>query len=800
MNQNAGNQSPINDNGAAAPRGGISGLQAVGILLVIAAGGNYAWTQWRSPKVDQADPGGQVPVANALPISSRSLKGQNLLLLTAGSLRPDRLGYTGAVGVRTPAIDRLAGDGLRFDEARAVAPAALPAHASILSGTYPIHHKARVASIYAMDTSTPTLAGSLASAGYRTHAIVSSPIVDRTSGLNRGFDTFDDKLVRVLSKDDALRATRTADSAVDRALAWLGSADPRPFFLWVHLTDPHPPFAPPDALAREFAERRYDGEIAFVDEQIGRLLSHLDAAKLRDRTTIVLVGDHGLAFGEHGEYGNGCQAFETTLRIPLIMATPAQRGKPARIAQTVSQVDLAPTLLDLLGVSAPTGMDGAVLTRPLPADRAIFAEAVLGSAMYGWGMVAVMYRDSLKYIHAPKPELYDLAADPGETKNLFAERGAEAATMRAALVKALGDDALSARLPRPVRRFSFERQSVLNVMGYLVGAGGPEEEPATRVNPADMAGPLARLFEIRTAGSSTSAQEQALNQVRALARELPDFELAQRQLGIQYRLVREHDPAIEAFRRAIALAPWSTVPKLALVQGLLAKGEKRQAITELEGILRDHPDHAEAAYNLGQFLAEQSRWPEAAAAFRKAFEIDPELPSCAVALVHSMRQAKQTEELLSYLRGAAAAKPESSPITLALAEAFIQEEQYEEARKLLREAVKRNPTDELLPIRLAVLLIQHPDQNEQSPYEAATIMERLCEDSEYRDPGLLINLSTAYVGCNRFTDAISIAERARKLALAAGNDAMVKQLDAMLEQQRTKHRELLREEAPTAAP
>ncbi|HEV7519075.1 MAG TPA: sulfatase, partial [Thermoanaerobaculia bacterium] len=439
----------------------------------------------------------------------------NLLLVTLDTVRADHLGAYGDAAAETPSLDRLAREGIRFAAASSPVPLTLPAHSSLLSGLLPPHHGLRNNGAGSFPADRPTLATRLSAAGYRTGAFVGAFVLDHRFGLARGFDTYDDEMERDPSGGRGLDAERRGDQVVDRALAWLGKGDAasparpasrQPFFLWVHLYDAHAPYDPPAPYRDRHPGRPYDGEIAFADAQLGRLLAELDRLRLTAGTVVAVAADHGEALGEHGELTHGLLLYEPTLHVPLLLRGP---GLAARVVATpVSLVDLGPTLAGLLGkpLATPGGSGGrldgrdlaAALTRgeePPPAD--LYAETRY-PMIFGWSPLAALRRRDLKYIEAPRPEFYDLARDRREEVNLAARP--DSAGPSRGFADRLASIASSSRptTPAPVTAGSdAESRARLESLGYAGGGAGNARNASTAKPAANAADPRDRVALFR---------------------------------------------------------------------------------------------------------------------------------------------------------------------------------------------------------------------------------------------------------------------------------------------------------------
>ncbi len=352
----------------------------------------------------------------------------NLLLITLDTTRADHLGCYGRADAATPNLDALARSGARFEQALSPAPLTLVSHATMLTGLAPRRHGVRDNVVFRLDASHPTLASILGERGYATAAVVAAAVLDRSTGLARGFDSYDDR-VRIGERSEFNFEERAASQVTDAARTLLQDLKP-PFFLWVHYYDPHAPYVPPEPYAGRFAGRPYDGEIAFMDEGIGGLVAALRAKGLERTTVVAVAGDHGESLGEHGEDRHDLFVYQATQRVPLLIAGP---GVPARrrVGANVGLVDLLPTLLDLLGLPAPARIDGRSLVPMLASGgkamsiedpkRGYEMESFFPAYSYDWAPPLALVSGRFKYVALPRPELYDLVADRSETRDLLAD-------------------------------------------------------------------------------------------------------------------------------------------------------------------------------------------------------------------------------------------------------------------------------------------------------------------------------------------------------------------------------------------
>ncbi|HXV62548.1 MAG TPA: sulfatase [Vicinamibacteria bacterium] len=423
-----------------------------------------------------------------------SAAGYNLVLLTLDTTRADRLGAYGWEPASTPALDRLAEEGLKFTGAISPAPMTLPAHASILTGLDPPSHGVHHNGQFSLDESFTTIAERLESQGYDTAAFVSAFVLDGRYGLRQGFAVYDDQVEPAPGQAfGGLDSQRSARDVTERALAWLGTRTRQgPFFLWVHYYDPHAAYEPPEPFASQFAGAPYDGEIAYMDSEIDRILTSVRARA--EPALIVAAGDHGESLGEHREPTHSRLIYDATQRVPMIWWSPGLIGGPLVMEDTVGLIDVFPTLLDVLGVEFDaSSLDGRSLVRHHEEeDRALYMETMATYLDNGWSPLHGLRTQRAKYILAPRPEYYDLESDPGEKNNRYdiARSHADEALERleTLLKQKLGGMATAASIAEGARPVDPDALRRLQALGYLGGGGSadPSLAPDSLPDPKDM--------------------------------------------------------------------------------------------------------------------------------------------------------------------------------------------------------------------------------------------------------------------------------------------------------------------------
>jgi arylsulfatase A-like enzyme/Tfp pilus assembly protein PilF len=534
---------------------------------------------------------------------------RRVVLVTIDTLRADHVGCYGAAGADTPTLDRLAAEGVRFETAISPAPLTLPSHTSLLTGLDPPRHGVHNNAYFRLPEAGPaTLAERFRAGGFATAAFVASFVLDRRFGLDRGFDVFDDQMgladVRSLAPPE-----RNGDVVVDSALAWLARA-PERFFLWVHLYDPHAPYAPPPPFDERFRHDPYAGEIAFADRQLGRLLAALEARFPDGASAVLVTSDHGESRGEHGELSHAYGVYEATQRVPLLLRAP---GLPAgrTLAGLARLSDVAPTLLELAGLpplAEATGGSLLALLAGADGPSAAYVETLATRFDMGWSALYGLRTRDRKYIRAPRPELYDLDADPRERNDLAAARPDEVAELDRALDALLAD----ARPIAPNLTLDPGDRARLEALGYVARESAePADAPGrvAGVDPKDGMRDFAVLLEVEPLVVAGRADE-ALARLAPFAALKSDWVQSLRATAAL--AAGRPDVAREAGELLVELKPFAPGGHLMLAAALEVEQRWDEAEAAYRGIHATHPEMGHASTGLGR-VAEARGQREAAA-------------------------------------------------------------------------------------------------------------------------------------------------------------------------------------------
>lgn len=523
----------------------------------------------------------------------------SVVLITLESTRADRMGFLGAKSGLTPSLDALARRSIVFENAYAQAPLTTVSHATILTGTYPQTHGVTEFGS-SLSPKSPYLPDLLRSNGYRTAAFVGSIRLDPRQGyapgFHRGFDTYHANFHATRAGESRYTSVeaRAAD-VITAATQWLQGAAAKPFFLWVQLNDPGDPYQPPAPYAARFRRSPYDGEIASTEAAIGKLIAFLDARKLTANTLLIVTADHGQSLGAHAEDTHGIFLYDDTIHVPLLVKLPGDQLAGKKISNRVQLVDVAPTVLDALGVAVPSTMQGDSLLRIArtgsTADRPAYARTEYPHRAFGWSVLESWRAGKYLMIRAPHPELYDLSKDPAAKQNL-------ASSMKATLDTLAGQlDAFDKRLSGAASagpQLSSSEIQKLASLGYV----GLQQ----RVTGSASVGGIDPKDKIAVANATHAAisqltartNEPAVASLQQVAAQNPDAYLAQYSLGVALNDSAQYKQAIVPLRKAITLLPDSPRASYEMAVALAQTGNWKDCATHLEIVVSRLPEFSAA--------------------------------------------------------------------------------------------------------------------------------------------------------------------------------------------------------------
>jgi arylsulfatase A-like enzyme/Tfp pilus assembly protein PilF len=569
-------------------------------------------------------------------------KSDDIILITIDTLRADSVGFAGNTRVKTPFLDRIAAEGVVFSNAHAHNVVTLASHTNIVTGLYPYQHGVRDNSGFKLDPRHETIGMMLRRAGYTTGAFVGAFPLDSRFGLNQGFDVYDDNYGKGSAGLDFSLQERPATAVLDAATRWWNANAGKKRFMWVHVYDPHAPYRPPEPFATQYAFDRYLGEIAFVDDSLGKAI----APMLSDRMLLIVTADHGEGRGDHGELTHGLFAYEATLKIPLVVwrRAVAHRVEPSY----VRHIDIVPTILQAAGIAKPAALLGASLLDSA-GSRDSYFESLSASFNRGWAPLTGVIHGGEKYIDLPLAELYDLPHDPREQTNLLNERRREVAEARRILTSIPWQQNVS---PAAV---TAEEAARLRSLGYLGGSGGSKKIYTADDDPKNLVGVDAKLHQAIDAYEQHDVA-RATKIAHQVVAEQPNMSSGRELLAFLLQQQERIPEAIANLREAVRLDGESPRVQLGLlltesgqaaeaakilgplVRGqdpdvlnaygiaLADEGKPDEAMAQFETVLKKDPNNAPALQNLGIVALRRDDLPGAERYLTRALELNPRLP------------------------------------------------------------------------------------------------------------------------------------------------------------------------------
>jgi arylsulfatase A-like enzyme/Tfp pilus assembly protein PilF len=733
------------------------------------------------------------------------LAGQNLLLITLDTTRADRIGCYGHASAQTPTMDALATRGTLFENTYAQVPLTLPSHISIMTGRYPREHGVRDNGRNALGPTHPTLAAIFKERGYATGAFLASFVLDSRFGLDRGFDVYSDDMGQTTFTTQPLEWQQPADLVTDRALAWLETVKSKPFFSWIHYYDPHQPYLPPEEF-RQPGVFPYDAEIAFVDTQIRRVMDWLEASKLTEKTLVIVLGDHGEAFGEHGEQGHSNFVYDGNIKVPFIVVHPTFVPAKRRVPALVAAFDLFPTVLELFGAKAPEKLLSRSLVRAFAdtlEDASVYAESLFVFYSFGWAEQRTLITPQWKYISSAKPQLFDRRNDPLEKESVLAQQPRVAKRLEGEL-RDLYD-----RMPAGAgegAKLGAEERRALAALGYAGGGAITKDEFLSEGLPD----PKDLLHLLKHVKAAKELMETAVSEMdfqlilplaRNLVRESPNSQLFQIVLGTCALKGNEPEEALKAFDGALKIdvdngQAWALKADALSKLNRLAEAEK-----DYQTALRLEDQSAEIHLRFGELLVRTGRPDEAIKQFQRATEIFPSFAAAHGRLGQLLKvqgraadSERHLEEAVRLFQEAVGREPTSADVRFRLGHAYLQLDRMSEAVPELREALRLDPNhaEAILPLATALeasgsadeseqvlrAALAHPEAGPDAHHALGVLLNKRGQIPEAVDmyekavalrPGKILavqDLVGFYLGQRRIADAIRIL----RLVLSQGSD------------------------------
>ncbi len=621
-----------------------------------------------------------------------------VILVTIDTLRADRLTCYGYAKGKTANIDSLAADGVIFENAYAQTPITLPSHATILTGTYPMYHKVQDV-VGRLRDGVPTLAEAFKQNGYATAAFVGSTVLSARWRLNRGFDVYDDRfsVQEGMGEVDFDRLERRAEDVIAPAMGWLEANSRQPFFIWVHLFDPHDPYTPPPPFSEEFRDRPYDGEIAYVDASLAKLFEKLKSLGVYDRSFIILMSDHGESLGEHQEIHHGYFVYDATLKVPLILKFPGSRFRGMRLANKVRCVDVAPTILQQVNIPSPTSFQGESLLAIVAGKRAgvdlpVYSETYYPKVHFNWSPLFSYQPGNDKYIEAPRSELYDTRTDRQELNNTVQSNQALAGKLKSDLLSFKRRYSASAPQSDAPQQADPETVARLKSLGYVAftTSSASSEADSSLPDPKDKV----RVYNQLNRGIALSRRgmsDKAIEVYSQVAETEPNMPIVHFLLGLEYFDKRWYLKAIEEYKETLKYNPESNVALFNLARAYLESGQTENAEAGLKYLVEREPDHFGALHYLALAYSRRARYQEAADSELRALKIRPDYVEGYNNLGSFYLNLGQPDKAIEAYQKAVSQNPGLVMARLNLALAYIRKGSYDDAILVAREVIQKDP-------------------------------------------------------------------------------------------------------------
>jgi arylsulfatase A-like enzyme/thioredoxin-like negative regulator of GroEL len=625
----------------------------------------------------------------------------NIVFITVDTTRADRMGFLGNTHGLTPNLDGLARQGVVFEKAYSQAPLTPVSHATIFTGTYPQFHTVTDFG-HPLPTLLPYLPEILQKSGYHTAAFIGSLILDPKAnmapGFDRGFDFFDAgfRIKRDPGESRYDTIERRAGDVVGHAITWLKKNQPSPFFMWVHLYDPHAPYDPPPPYDKRFADP-YDGEIAYADASLGKLFDYLRQRGLYDRALIVVMSDHGESLGAHGESMHGIFLYDETIRVPLLFKLPGELLARRRVSSRVRLVDVAPTLLNMLSLPFPPTFQGESLvplmkgsSKTAP-DLPAYSETDYPHRAFGWSALRSLRENKYLFVRAPKRELYDQSQDKGAEHNLAVPSPAVTDTLQSQLNDF--HDKTSSYKEKPAQAaLSSEQTENLSALGYAASNSADQsQDPLQGADPKDKIG-ISNILHEGMIAVEDGRYEEAIPLLRHVLEDSPSISAAQLQLGVALARVKHYPEAAAVLRKALELMPDSVQAHYELGLALFETGAWQDSVPYFEFVAKKRPKWPDAQYSLASVYARTQHVPEAVELLQTVLQLNPQHFRANLLMGRILTLQHRSREALPYLKQAEASEPDNFEPHAFLADALdeLGESQSATAERKRAQALKHS--------------------------------------------------------------------------------------------------------------
>lgn len=684
----------------------------------------------------------------------------NLLLITIDTTRADHIGCYGYKDTETPNIDRVAAEGVRFEKAYTSIPITLPSHSSILTGTYPLYHEVRNNGTYKLDESLVTLPEVLKDKGYNTAAFIAAfPLLSRF-GINQGFDVFDDRIETGREHRMFGFQERRAKDMTDVFLDWIDRRPKGKFFAWVHYYDPHSSYDPPSPFKEKYFLRPYDGEISYMDREIGRLLEGVKKAGLDENTLLVIVGDHGESLGEHNEQTHAILIYDATIRVPLIFRLPGVMPQGKVVKNMARNIDIMPTVLEYLDVTPPPTIQGTSL-KPLmqgqtdAIELSCYTESLSPYENFHWLPLEGLRTQKYSLIMESPPELYDIENDPQETVNIYEQEAKVAAELTHLLDQVKRKSVNPDKLESSVK-LDQETQGRLRALGYIFGASKPPEPGEELRSPAKSIHILRTFFHAQSL-ISMNELEEALKMMDRVIEQDPEFPRARLEKAMIMMRMEKMEEALELYNEAEKYASETAELYINRAVCYASTGQLEKAEEDIMKGLEIDPQNAGAYMTLYRVYMSQGRYAEGFQQLLKAVDYNPRSEIAHFELGRFYEMAARDLDAKNSFLMAMNCNPNFSPAAVELGKLQYKAGETDNAIESMLEALKRDPKSHQAHTMLARIYTEndHPEKG-QSHIDMALAIAPNYDEAHFIQ-------GTIYITNNRFDAAFEEFKKAAEL-------------------------------------
>jgi arylsulfatase A-like enzyme/Tfp pilus assembly protein PilF len=660
-----------------------------------------------------------------LPVRKTDFKNLNVILITIDTLRADHVGAYKNGKADTPTLDTLAGEGVLFERCITQTPLTLPSHTTILSGTFPLYHRVRDNGGFLVPGKLQLVSEVLKENGFSTAAFVGAFVLHSKWGLNQGFDFYSDRFDASRYGKILLENDRPAGAVLGDASQWIVKNKDKRFFTWIHLYDPHSPYRPPAPFAGKHPDSPYRDEVEYTDHELGKFFDFLKINGLYDRSLIIAVSDHGESLGEHGEMEHGFFLYEPTVHVPLIIRAPTTFAVE-KVTGTVELADVAPTILDIIGIPIPASYQGESLLKLMKGQKQkrsgnAYAETYYPRLHFGWSALKVLYNEKKKYISAPEEELYNLDTDSREKNNLALANPSESLNLRKKLWNFQVQRSKNALVPGAAANMDKKDLDRLRSLGYVTGTASVDANSSGGLPDPKVKIGVYNDFKESETLVNTGKFDEAIQRLSSVIASDPAVTDAHVLLGHCYQNKGMYNEALNCFYPVLEMKPDYNFVMIDTAASLMALRDYEKAESELQRFLKRFPDDYLLHEMLGNVYYYQRDYEKALAAFNRSIEIEPGNAAALERIGAIYIARNEPRKAQPYIEKAASINPQLKESNFSLALIAEESGNLDKAIEFYIKEIETNPGNFKASYNLAEDLRKLGKYEQAIPYYRKTI-------------------------------------------------------------------------------